>query len=366
MLHDQSTQSLQTFMQQALEQAESRCGFCAPNPCVGAVVVKEGVVIATGVHWAYGYPHAEVVALEKVGSDAIGASLYVSLEPCCYYGKTPPCTDLIIKKGIKSVYYGLQDPNPQVAGKGVEILQQAGITCYQVAHENITAFYKSYTYWWQHHRPWVTAKLAMSLDGKIAGINGEPVQITGVECQRFTHERRKYSDAILTTINTILSDNPQLNVRLNNDLVAKPIYILDSQLRLPLNARVLETSLCLTVFHGYDAEQTKINALSNLQVNCVAVEKDESGLNLSQVLDFIGKQGIHNLWVEAGGYCFYTFFQQRLLQQAYFYIAPKYLGKRAQSAFPDIFNVFDSCGHVNWQMLGQDLVCELHGAGEVR
>src|SRR3990167_2136538 len=166
-------------LKQALSLAESQRGFCAPNPSVGALVVKEGELIAEGVHRGPMKPHAEVEAIHHAGNQAEGASLYVTLEPCCHWGRTPPCTDLIVKSRIKAVYYAFQDPNPKVAGQGAKQLQAAGIECHSVELPEVTDFYRSYHYWIREGRPWVTAKLAISLDGKIAGPHGEPVSLTG-------------------------------------------------------------------------------------------------------------------------------------------------------------------------------------------
>jgi diaminohydroxyphosphoribosylaminopyrimidine deaminase/5-amino-6-(5-phosphoribosylamino)uracil reductase len=147
------------YLKQALQLAEIRRGFCAPNPSVGAVVVKNNKVISTGFHFASGAPHAEVDALNKCGDEARGATIYVTLEPCCHWGKTPPCTQLLIDRGIKTVIYGLSDPNPLVAGKGHANLEAANISCEQYTVPEISAFYASYYYWHKTGLPWVTAKI---------------------------------------------------------------------------------------------------------------------------------------------------------------------------------------------------------------
>ena len=347
------------FMKLALVQAQTRRGFCAPNPAVGAVVVKEGGIIAKGLHWASGHPHAEVDALNKIGEQAQGATLYVTLEPCCHTGKTPPCTELIIDKGIKQVYYGLQDPNPKVAGRGAAAFRAAGIECHHLECDFINHFYQSYIYWWQHQRPWVNAKLAMSLDGKIAGAGGEPLRITGEECQRLTHQWRKRSDAILTTAKTIIKDDPQLNVRIDGEVIAKPVYVLDRLLRMPMDAKIFDTSANLTVLHGASVETNKRSQFQAKGVNCIAIDGNSDGLNLRSILEIIGQEGMHDLWVETGGRCFQSFFEQSLINRALIYIAPKQLGESAQSAFDHSFDVMNSNCQVEWQTLGNDMVCEL-------
>ncbi|MGB6976420.1 MAG: bifunctional diaminohydroxyphosphoribosylaminopyrimidine deaminase/5-amino-6-(5-phosphoribosylamino)uracil reductase RibD, partial [Gammaproteobacteria bacterium] len=238
------------YLLEALELAELRRGFCAPNPAVGAVVVKQGRVLATGYHKASGQPHAEAEALGSLGDEARGATLYVTLEPCCHLGKkTPPCTELLIARGIREVYYGFTDPNPQVAGLGAQALQAAGIPCKHVPLASIDEFYQSYAHWWQTRQPWLTAKLALSLDGKIAGAKGKRMNITGAELQQYTHTLRHQADALLTTARTILNDDPQMNVRLGDKVIAKPLYIIDRELYLPLTARIWQTAKTICILH---------------------------------------------------------------------------------------------------------------------
>ncbi len=347
------------FMTQALQLASQRRGFCAPNPSVGAVVVKEGIIIGTGFHWACGHPHAEVGALHEAGKAAEGATLYVTLEPCCHHGRTPPCTDLIIRNKISQVVYSTLDPNPIVAGKGVAKLEQAGINCRYLEHPSIKEFYYSYTYWQNKNHPWVTAKLALSIDNKIAGVNGQPEVITGKDCQRFTHQQRLKSDAILTTCNTILADDPQLNVRLDQEIYAKPLYLLDSELRIPLNAKIFQTTQSLTVFHCHEASPSKQLQLKNLGVNCQAVNRNIWGLNLHEVLTFIGKEGRHDLWVEAGVRCFESFLTQRLLQRVFIYISPKVLGPTATSGFSQAFNLLENNATISWISQGPDVIAQI-------
>lgn len=306
------------YLNLALQEAASRRGFCAPNPAVGAIVVKDNKVLATGKHWACGYTHAEVDALKHL-QDAKGATVYVTLEPCCHTGRTPPCTDLLIERGVAKIYYGLQDVNPQVAGKGAQQLRDAGVVCELIELEAIQQFYHSYRYWWQHQMPFVTAKIAVSKNNKYASNDGAPIAITGKACQEYTHQCRSKSDAILTTTETVLHDDPKMNVRLGDEVIAKPIYLLDSQCRLPLTARLFSTAESITVFHANSAPQDRIDALMQAGVRCVAVQEDSNGLCLPEVLQSIGKEGVHDLWVEAGGRCVKSLLKQNLCQQLYVY-----------------------------------------------
>jgi len=327
----------ETYLKQALELAYIRRGFCAPNPSVGAVIVKNNQVIATGYHWGPEHPHAEADALNKIGELAKESTLYVTLEPCCHTNKkTPPCTEAIIQAGVKQVFYGFRDPNPAVAGKGEEKLQAADIECQHIPLPEINEFYCSYQYWWQTKKPFVTAKLAMSLDGKIAGPNGQRIAITGSAAQQFTHQQRKWADAILTTAKTIQKDDPLLNVRLENEEYKKPIYILEGQLKTPLNAKIFSSASQVTI-------------LNNKNI-----------ASLSEALQIIGQDGIHDLWIEAGGKCFAAFAKEKLLHRAFIYVAPKWLGAEAQTAFTDNTDIFADARLRQWQMLGEDALCEFH------
>lgn len=335
------------YLRQALDQAKIRKGFTAPNPAVGAVIVRDGQILATGFHQKAGEAHAEIEALKRLNFSAKDATIYVTLEPCCHHGKTPPCTEALIKAGVKEVIYGYKDPNPLVAGKGEAELLKAGIQCQHLSLPEINNFYESYQHWQYTQTPFVTAKIAISFDGKIAGKNGERIQITGAVAEEFTHLNRKNSDAILTTAQTILHDDPQLNARCNNETFSKPIYILDSQLKTPLSAKIFKTAQSLTFFHAANVSSEHFAAKG---ARCIG------GLNLQQVLQQMGKDGIHDLWVEAGGTFFSALCEQNLLQRALIYIAPRVLGEGK----PAFTQPFDFHRHIlHWQALGQDGLCDI-------
>lgn len=350
----------ETYLKLALAQAEIRRGFCAPNPAVGALVVKNHKVLAVGYHWASGFPHAEVDALAKVSAkDAQGSVLYVTLEPCCHYGKTPPCTTLLIERGIHAVYYGLRDPNPLVAGRGEQILRDAQIECHHLPLPEIDLFYQSYCHWTKNHKPWVTAKLAISFDGKTAGANGQPITITGTQLQRFTHIHRKQADAILTTSKTILHDNPQLNIRLDQETLRKPVFVLDSELTLPEKARVRQTAASLTLFHKEQIDPMRISKLASEGIVCVSVPQKNGKLSLTEVIQKLGEQGVHHLWVEAGGSCFQALLEENLVQRSLIYVAPKVIGDSGLPAFHGQQNLLESAKNINWYPIGRDVVCDI-------
>lgn len=348
------------WMLQALELAQRYRGFCAPNPAVGAVVVQNNRVIGQGAHQGCGQAHAEVLALATETQDLSNASLFVTLEPCCHHGRTPPCTDLILASGIKHVVLGYLDPNPQVSGKGVAILRAAGISVEHLNLDAVNQFYHSYHYWTATQRPWVTAKLAMSLDGKIAAADGSPVAITGSACQQLTHQWRRQSDGILSTIRTILNDDPQLNVRLTQEALDKPLFILDSHLRLPTTARIVQNRRPVHVLHNETASKQKQLQLQALGIECIKITKTQHGLDLNAVLDYVGQQGLHDLWVEAGSLCFSHLVSQQLANRVLLYLAPHCLGTRAHQAFPaECASLFDQLKSIKWQQYGNDCVANI-------
>lgn len=342
----------------ALELAKTRRGFCAPNPSVGALVVRNNEVIATGFHVAAGHPHAEVAAGETLNTISDIDILYVTLEPCCHFGRTPPCTDYIIQRGFKRVVYGYQDSNPQVLGRGQAKLRQAGIECEYVSLPEISDFYQSYHFWQQTKYPFVTSKLAMSMDNKIAGPKGEPLKITGQAAAIYTHEQRLKSDAILTTSRTIIQDNPALNVRLTKASIKKPLYILDSQLKMPLSAQVFDTTEKITVFHSL-VDHHKMHELEKKNVTLHLVSMQAGLLDLKEVMTKIGADGIHDLWVEAGGKVFEALIEAELVHKSLLYIAPKLLGELCYPALNQGKDIFKKAKAIKWRSVGVDAVCEI-------
>ncbi len=345
------------FLLRCITLATTRLGFCAPNPAVGCVVVKNNQIIAEGFHFGCGYAHAEVDALNKLHNDeARDATLYVSLEPCCHYGRTPPCTERIKRAGIKNVFFGFKDPNPIVAGKGQAALIEAGIACELITLAEINHFYTAYAYWTHTKLPFVTAKLAMSYDHKIAFENKKPAKITGEACALLTHQYRRDSDALLTTIETVIHDDPKLNVRLDAVEIQKPIYILDTHCRLPLTAKIFQTAQSIIVFHSKNANADAIAALEKNKVRCVAVEENKWGLNLNSVLKKIGLDGVQQLWIEAGAKCFNAFLNQDLLDRAVIYISPNILGETAVSANVDLNDLEKRSKHCRKSTFSNDTV----------
>lgn len=329
--------SAANYLEMALELAKIRKGFCAPNPCVGAILVKNNQIISRGYHQASGSPHAELEAISKIDPSLVsGAILYVTLQPCCHTAKkTPPCTDLIIKSGIIKVIYGFSDPNPAVNAHTDKILQAAGIECIHYPLTLINNFYASYAYWWKHKRPFTTAKLAISLDGKIAGINGKRIQLTGDTAQKFTHLQRKHTDAILTTAKTIIADDPLLNCRIDDVIYKKSLYIIDTHLSVPISAKIFNSTEKITIFHNSQISKKEQDRFQKHAIRFIPIKENNNGLDLLEILKQIGQDGIIDLWVEAGGKSFQSFVQNSLLQRAFIYVAPQWLGENTQLAFTD-------------------------------
>jgi diaminohydroxyphosphoribosylaminopyrimidine deaminase/5-amino-6-(5-phosphoribosylamino)uracil reductase len=318
------------------------------------VIVKDHTILSAGFHLGPGHFHAERSALSS-DIDFSNATAYITLEPCCHFGRTPPCTDILIEKKIKRVVYAYGDPNPLVQNKSAAILRAHNIACEHFALPEIDDFYQPYSYWWQHKKPYLSAKIALSLDGKV-GYLQQSVQLTGETARLFTHQQRLEHDAILTGINTILIDDPALNVRLAQT-IKKTVIILDSALRLPPYAQILQTAEKIILFHS---KQLKIipSHLQEAHIECIAVPQREDHLDLVHIINILGERGMHAVWIEAGSQIFNSFLRLNLLQQCYIYIAPCILGERGQSGIThelDLSHAALSCAQmdkdIRWQII---------------
>jgi len=316
------------WMKLALKIAKKGEGKVSPNPMVGAVLTNNGEMIAQGFHRYFGGPHAEVEVIKKAKDRTKGATLYVTLEPCCHYGKTPPCTTRIIKSGIRRVVIATLDPNPLVSGKGVEELRRAGIevdvgVCEKEAKELNEAFLK----FMKKRIPLVTVKVAASLDGKIATHLGESKWITGSKSRDFAHRLRDKADAVLVGINTVIKDNPSLLPFSRKHFLR---IVLDSKLRIPLEARVLkdQDKADTFIFTTQRAEKQKIEELNNQGGKIVVVKEEEKRVNLLEVLKKLGELEVMNLLVEGGGEVIASFFEKRLVDRLSLFLSPRIIGGR--------------------------------------
>lgn len=317
----------QQYMQLALEIAKKGMGHTSPNPMVGCVVVKDDQIVAEGYHERCGGFHAERNALTSCTEDLTGAQLYVTLEPCCHHGKTPPCTDIIIERGIGKVYVGSMDPNPQVAGKGVAILRENGIEVETgILEEECLALNDIFFHYITTNMPYVAMKYAMTLDGKIATYTGDSKWVTGEEARQHVHELRKQYSAIMVGIGTVLADDPMLNCRIEEGV--DPIRVVcDSNLRIPLDCQLVKTAKEIPTIVCYaQGEEQKLQALREAGVELIANDADDGKVDFSEVMKLLGKRGVDSVIIEGGGTFHGTVLKSGLVQKIYCYIAPKMIG----------------------------------------
>ena len=317
------------YMQLALDLAASARGNTNPNPMVGAVLVNNGVIVGTGLHRKAGEPHAEVHAFRMAGDHAKDATLYVTLEPCSHFGKTPPCANLVKESGVKRVVIAMKDPNPDVAGRGIQLLRDAGIEVeVGILEAQAYKLNERFIYNMLTSRPYIVAKYAMTADGKIAAATGDSQWVTGDDAREDVHEYRHEMDGILVGIGTVLADSPSLTTRLVSKEGKNPVRIvLDSQLQTPLTAHVVQTDDARTIIvTSIDASKQRETALAAKGVTILRVATTHGSVDLEQALEALYKEGITDILVEGGAGVHASFFQQNLVQKAIIYMAPKVLG----------------------------------------
>lgn len=324
------------FLMQAIELAQR--ANPSPNPRVGAVVVKSGKVVGVGYHKKAGDPHAEIFALRKAGAKARGATLYLTLEPCCYYGRTPPCTDAILKSEIASVVVAMRDPNPLVAGKGIAQLRKVGVSVTLVppTHQMAKKARLLNIAWEKRITagiPYVTLKIAQSLDGKICTSTGDSKWITGIAARQYGHQLRAQHDAVLVGIGTVLADDPQLTARLGKNFTLRskdrqPLrVVLDRQLRIPLTAKVLEGD-CLIFCERPDF--TKMAELRARGAEVIQLPQ----LTIRAALQELGKREVNCVLIEGGSGIATAALEERMVDRLVAIIAPKLIGgEKAKTMF---------------------------------
>ena len=330
------------YMMMAMAEAEKGVGAVSPNPMVGAVIVKDGKVIGKGHHVRYGGLHAEREALldcKANGESPAGATMYVTLEPCCHYGKQPPCTDVIVEAGIARVVAGLGDPNPLVCGKGLEILRSAGIVtecglCENALREQNRVFLKYIT----SRRPWTVLKYAMTADGKIAAVSGDSKWISGEQSRRKAHLLRNRYTGIIVGIGTVLADDPMLNCRAElpgcdtepSAGLRSPVrIILDSSASIPTDSKIVRTAreYRTIVVHTEKASGQSLKRLNALGVETLLCEADGSGRpDVARLCDALGPMGIDSILVEGGAETAWSFISAGLVDEYYVFVAPKIIG----------------------------------------
>ena len=325
--------SQESLMARALLLAERGVFTTAPNPRVGCVIVKNEVIIAEGWHHRAGEAHAEVNALVQLNQrEANGADCYITLEPCSHDGKTPPCCDAIIKAGIKRVIIAMKDPNPMVAGRGIEKLKQVGIVVVLgVLEEQAEKLNQGFCQRMRMGRPYIRSKLAMSVDGKTAMASGESQWITSQDARQDVQKLRAQSSVILTGIGTVLTDDPSLSVRPGDwypqgELVRQPLrVVIDSNLRIPLNAKILNSEAETLV--------VSIKPSDKKGVNVMVIQADRGHVDLKKLMNRLAEREINDVMVEAGSKLNGALVQAGLVDELVIYMAPKLLGDSAQGLF---------------------------------
>jgi diaminohydroxyphosphoribosylaminopyrimidine deaminase / 5-amino-6-(5-phosphoribosylamino)uracil reductase len=322
------------FMKLASQLALKAKGLTSPNPMVGAIVVKQGRIVGRGFHERAGFAHAEVVALEDAGKKARGATLYVTLEPCRHFGRTPPCVNAIIQSGIKEVVVGMLDPNPINNGKGIAVLKQNKIkVVVGVMEDELKKLNEVFIKFITRKIPFVTVKIAESLDGKIATSSGDSKWITSDKSRAYAHRIRKDYDAIMVGVNTVLRDDPRLNAWFSKRHPKK--VIIDSQLSTPANANIFsaESQVILVTLPSAAGQETENRKILGDKARILEVKEKDGQINLGYCLKKLAGLGISNILVEGGGTLIGSLFDEGLVDKVMFFISPKIIGgKNAMGA----------------------------------
>jgi diaminohydroxyphosphoribosylaminopyrimidine deaminase/5-amino-6-(5-phosphoribosylamino)uracil reductase len=326
------------FLEMAYSLAEKAKGWANPNPYVGAIIVKRGTIVGTGYHKKPGEPHAEAIALQRAGSRAQRSTAYITLEPCVHWGRTPPCVDSLIQSGVKRVVVSSLDPNPIVHKKGIQKLLQAGIEVSAgLLQEKNTRLNEVYNKYIRIKIPFVTAKAATSLDGKIATKSRQSQWISSKQTRRYVHLLRGEHEAIMVGINTVLHDDPRLTVR-HPMWKGKRILriIIDSSLRFPLSSKILETrdKGKILIFTCQKNTSKKADALMKRGIEIVSLPKNPQGrVDLKKALAWLGRNEISSVMVEGGSRLFTSLLEQRLVDKIFITLSPKLIGGTKAASF---------------------------------
>lgn len=318
------------FMKRAIFLAKKGKGFVNPNPLVGAVIIKDNKIIGEGYHEVYGGPHAEVNAINNAKGDVFGATMYVTLEPCYHYGKTPPCVELIIQKKIARVVIGILDANPLVAGKSVKKLQEHGIGVqYGVMEKEIKDMNRSFLKFITQKRPYVILKTAMTMDGKISTYTGDSKWISGEDSRKYVQELRQEVMGIMVGIGTLIADDPSLTTRLyeKNNSSPRPI-IVDSSGRISLNARIFNEHNPRNIILATTSKMSKEKEieLRQLGVQIIKTTFSNGRVNLNELIDDLGNLGIDSILLEGGSTLNGSAIEENIVDEIITFIAPKVIG----------------------------------------
>jgi diaminohydroxyphosphoribosylaminopyrimidine deaminase/5-amino-6-(5-phosphoribosylamino)uracil reductase len=315
------------WMKRALRLAEKGRGRTSPNPMVGAILVKDGKLVGEGYHAKAGEAHAEIVALQQAKEEARGSILYLNLEPCTHYGRTPPCAPQVIESGVKRVVIGMEDPNPLVKGKGIEMLRKAGLHLdVGILEKECQRLNEAFCKYILKKEPFVILKVAGTLDGKLATRNGDSKWISGEASRRFVHKLRDQVDGVLVGIGTVLKDNPQLTARIRG---GKDPYriVLDSRLKIPEEAKVIGISPSNAIIATTElAPKDKIEKLEKRGVRILILDSQEGKIPLKSCLSKLGEIGMMSLLVEGGSQVNGSFLDEGLIDKLLLFLSPKLIG----------------------------------------
>lgn len=351
------------YMRMALKLAEKGAGNTSPNPMVGAVIVKDDKVIGKGYHEKCGEGHAEVNAFKNAKDDTEGATIYVTLEPCSHYGRTPPCADLIVSKKIKRAVIAMTDPNPLVAGRGIKKMRDAGIdVTVGVLEEESKQLNEVFIKYITTKIPFVLYKSAMTLDGKIASYTGKSQWISCEESRAECQQLRHQLSAIMVGINTVLADNPMLTCRMDGG--KNPIrIILDSKMRIPTDCNIVKTAKKVPTILAVCEENEKSELLKNSGIEILNVPEFNGGIDMQKLMALLGEKGIDSILLEGGGTVAFSAFSAGVVDKVRMYIAPKILGGTAAKTpvegigfdCPDCASLLEK---ITQRMSGEDIVIE--------
>lgn len=362
------------YMARALELAKLGIGYTNPNPLVGAVIVKDGRIIGEGYHKKYGDSHAEVDAFNHATEDVAGATMYVTLEPCSHFGKTPPCAHAIVKKGIKKVVVAMDDPNPLVAGKGINILREHGIEVVTgVMEQEAKKLNEVFIKFISTSLPFCILKTAMTLDGKIAAYTGDSRWVTNEESRRYVHEMRHQYSAIMVGIGTVLADDPLLTTRLSGINVRNPIRIVvDTRGNIPLDAKILKcddnTKTIIATTEFIDKEKLKHIKAAGAEV--IITPLKDNRVDLSALMKSLGERKIDSILLEGGSTLNYTALNEGIVDKVISFIGPKIIGGNSSKTpvggegIPYMKDAI-SLGNIDVHKFGDDVMIEAYIRKEV-
>lgn len=353
------------YMKRALFLARNGLRMTSPNPMVGCVIVKDGRIIGEGWHKKYGNPHAEIEAINYAnnhGENIRGATVYVTLEPCSHFGKTPPCANRLVDEGVAEVITAMRDPNPKVNGNGIKILREAGIKVTELAEFETEAKFlnRGFVFVHKYARPFVSLKAAISLDGRMNLANGSSKWITGIESRTESHRMRAENDAVIVGIGTVLSDDPELTVRHVEGI--NPLrVILDSRLRTPTSAKIIGHDNKCLILTSENSDRQKAEALTDSGAEIVRVKSSGNHVDIHSALEYLAGRGVLTLMAEGGPEVLSAFLREGLADYMRLFIAPRIFGEGKSIStnmnFADVKSAFRLTNTIT-RKLGDDIITE--------